>query len=244
MRERGIVELADYLRVLRRRWWLIALAVIVCVAAAMVATMLQPKRYQASTRLLVSGSSSVSAIDEISRRELANQRAVAYAQIAGTGPAVAEAVRRAHATTSPRIRASADGVSPFITIVATGPRAEDVARVANAYVTVLPKVVTELDNAPSSAPPSLSALEPAAVPSKPSSPRPLRNLLASLVIGGVLGVASALVREAIDARIRDSAEIERYTDVGVLGLVPKEYGDEELISVTRPRSRRAELRGA
>jgi capsular exopolysaccharide synthesis family protein len=234
------VELADYLRVLRRRWRLIALSLVVCIAAAGAATLLQPKQYRSSTRLLVSGSSSVSAIDEISRRELANQRAVAYAQIAGTGPAVAEAVKESGAKTYPTIRASADGTSPFITILAIGSNAQDVASVANIYVSVLPKVVTELDKAPSAAPPTLSVLEAAGVPSSPSSPRPVRNVLAALVIGAVLGVASALVREAIDARIRDSAEIERFTDVGVLGVVPKEYGDEELISVTRPRSRRAE----
>lgn len=234
------MELADYLRVVRRRLSLVILAIVVCVAVAGVATFLQPKQYKSSARLLVSGSSSVSAIDEISRRELANQRAVAYAQIASTGPAVAEAVKESGATGFPTVRAVADGDSPFITITAIGSDARTVADVANAYVKVLPRVITELDKAPSASPPTLSVLEAAGVPTAPSSPRPVRNLLASLVVGVVLGLASALIREAIDARIRDSAEIERYTDVGVLGVVPREYGDEDLIAVTRPRSRRSE----
>src|SRR4051794_20255769 len=110
------MEFAEYVRVLRRRWWLVALATILCLGAAAAATFLATPTYRASSRLLVSGSSSVSAIDEISRRQLANERAVAYAQIASTGPAVQAAEQAAGATTGVSVSASADGDSPFIRV--------------------------------------------------------------------------------------------------------------------------------
>lgn len=69
------MEFAGYLGILRRRWWLIALATIVSVAGA--ATYLQTPQYRASTRLLVSASASESAIDEITKRQL-SRPVVAY----------------------------------------------------------------------------------------------------------------------------------------------------------------------
>jgi capsular exopolysaccharide synthesis family protein len=234
------VELTEYLRVLRRRWWLVALGLLVCVGAAAAATFTQAPRYRASTRLLVSGSSSVSAIDEISRRQLADQRAVAYSQIASTGPAIQAAVQAAGVKTGVSVVASADTTSPFIRIAVTGRSSHDVAAVANVYVTTLPTVVTRLDQTPSAAPPELSVLEAASIPTTPASPKPKRNLLVGLVAGIILGVAAALIREAMDPRLRDSAEIERATEVGVLGVVPREFADEELTALTRPRSQRSE----
>src|SRR3954447_12555503 len=125
------MEFAEYARVLRRRWWLAALAVLLCLGASAAATFTQTPVYRSSTRLLVSGSSSVSAIDEISRRQLANERAVAFAQIASTGPAVAAGIQAAGVRTPASVSASADGSSPFISLVVTGRNGRDAAAVAN-----------------------------------------------------------------------------------------------------------------
>jgi succinoglycan biosynthesis transport protein ExoP len=235
------VEFADYLALLRRRWRLIALGLIVCIAGAETATYLQTPKYRTGTRLLVSATASESAIDEITKRQLASQRAVAYAQYATTGPAIAAATAEAQATTAVSVAATASGSSPFLVITVTSSNAKAAADVANAYLVVLPSVVTTLDQNPSaSALPKLSVLESAGVPNTPYSPKPKTNLLVGLALGLLLGFAAALLRETLDATIRRSADLERLVDVELLGVVSKEYGDEPLISVTRPRSRRTE----
>ena len=233
------MELADYLRTLRRRWWLVALALVVCIAGAALATYVQDPTYRASARLLVSGASSTSAIDEISRRQLATERAVAYAQIASTGPAVSAAVIRAGATGA-SVEATADGDSPFLSVIVTAGTAEDAQAVANAYVRTLPRVIIELEQSPSATPPTLSLIEPAGLPSSPHSPRPIRNLLIGGVLGLVLGVAIALLRETLDVTIRSSAEVERVTGAPVIGTVPQEFSNERLPALTRPQSGRSE----
>src|SRR4051812_35284730 len=88
--------------------------------------MLQTKKYAASTQILVSGASSISATDELSRRQLAVQRATAFAQIAGTAPAVQAALQAAETTAGPFskpggpvVSAIADGTEPFINIRVT-----------------------------------------------------------------------------------------------------------------------------
>lgn len=235
------MEFADYLALLRRRWWLVALALVVCIAGSVVSTVTATKQYRTSARLLVSASSSESAIDEITKRQLSSQRAVAYAQYASTRPAVDAAVQAAGVTTTPSVTASADSSSPFLTITATSTDAAAAAAVANAYVQVLPEVVTRLDQAPAGTTlPQLSVLEPAATPRSPFTPRPVRNLLVGLVLGLVLGLAAALLRETLDTTIRRSSDLERVSEASLLGVVPREYGEDRLIAVTRPRSRRTE----
>ena len=71
------MELADYLRVLRRRWWMVLLAVLACTAGAWGFSQVQTPVYTTSTRLLVSGIQGVDSqtFDEVSRRQLAADRA-------------------------------------------------------------------------------------------------------------------------------------------------------------------------
>lgn len=235
------MELADYLRVLRRRWWMLLLAVVVCTAGAGAASYAKAPSYTTTTRLLISGGQTdEDAVDEIARRQLASQRATAYAQLVDTGPADAAAVRQADAVgTNVSTTAAADGTSPFITITVVAGSAQVAQAVANAYVVVLPAVIKQLEQTPSSVSPNITTLEAAPLPAKPTSPNPPRDILVGLVLGLVLGIAGALVREALDARIRDTTELEKLYEGMLLGSVPREGGDP-LVARTRPRSARAE----
>ena len=235
------MELADYLRVLRRRWWLIVLAIVVCATAAGAASWSRTPVYTATTRLSVVAGDSENAVVAIANRQQANTNATAYAQYVSTGPALAAAVDKAGAQAAgARATAFADGSNSFIVITVTARSARAAQNVANAYVTVLPTVVTTLEQTSDSAAPKLSTLEAALLPTRPTSPNHPRDLIVGLVIGLALGVAGALVREALDARVRDSAEIEKITGATLLGSIPKENNTEVLVSITRPRSGRAE----
>lgn len=235
------MEFAEYLAMLRRRWRLVVIGILICLAGAEIATTLKTRTYRTSTRLLVSATAPESAIDEITKRQLSSQRAAAYAQYATTGPAVAAAVKEADVTVPVSVSATATGTSPFLVIITTSQSAQAAADVANAYYRILPTVVTSLDQNPvGTALPKLSPLETAGVPSSPFSPKPRTNLLVGLSLGVILGFAAALLRETLDSTIRRSTDLERLIEVDLLGVVSKEYGDERLIAVTRPRSRRTE----
>ncbi|HWH28368.1 MAG TPA: Wzz/FepE/Etk N-terminal domain-containing protein, partial [Mycobacteriales bacterium] len=89
------MELVDYLRVLRRRWALIALATVVCAAAAVGFSVRQTPVYEATTRLVVSGVSGEAGAKETPQRQLTIERAVTYAQFASTPPVIDEAIAAA-----------------------------------------------------------------------------------------------------------------------------------------------------
>jgi capsular exopolysaccharide synthesis family protein len=242
------VDLIGYLRLLRRRWWIIALAVIISTSAALGVTHFEHKRYKSATRLLVSGSSSISAVDEITRRQLAQQRAVLFAQIATTDPVVAAATKAVDKkqpgepveSARPAVSTSATGNDPFLTITVAADTPEAAQALANIYVEVLPGQLSKLDQLPSAVHTLLTVVNPAGLPTQPFSPKPIRNGLIGLALGLVLGIAGALIRETLDTTLRDSEEVRRITNETILGVIPREFDDERLPAASRPHSRRSE----
>ena len=63
--------------------------------------------------------------------------------------------------------------------------------------------------------------ERAEIPSSPSSPKVARNIGLGLLLGLVLGVALALMRERLDRRIRDPKEMEAVFERPILGAIPE-----------------------
>ena len=61
----------------------------------------------------------------------------------------------------------------------------------------------------------------AGTPSSPSSPKVVKTLLIAGVIGLVIGLGLALIREAMDGRIRDADALESRLRAPVLGVIPK-----------------------
>lgn len=68
---------------------------------------------------------------------------------------------------------------------------------------------------------NIAIVDPADVPQRPSSPRLLVNLLASLLLGLVFGGLLTFALEQMDEAIADPAEVERRLGLPLLGSVPK-----------------------
>jgi Mrp family chromosome partitioning ATPase/capsular polysaccharide biosynthesis protein len=61
--------------------------------------------------------------------------------------------------------------------------------------------------------------ETASVPQSPASPKPLRSTIFGGLIGLMLGIGLAFVRDSLDRRLRDSTEIQETLDLPVVGMV-------------------------
>ena len=69
--------------------------------------------------------------------------------------------------------------------------------------------------------PSVRIVEPAVVPKRPVSPKPLLNLGLSLVLGSVLGMMTALGRELTNRSVRSRADALLAAGLPVLGAIPR-----------------------
>jgi polysaccharide biosynthesis transport protein len=88
-----------------------------------------------------------------------------------------------------------------------------------------------------------TVLTPAAVPSSPFSPQPVRNAGLAVVLGLVLGIAIAFVRNHVDDVVRDEDDFKRSTGGRpILGRIPAWDGgdDPRLATVVEPSSLVAE----
>jgi succinoglycan biosynthesis transport protein ExoP len=65
---------------------------------------------------------------------------------------------------------------------------------------------------------------PAVVPTSPASPNFVRNLALALTVGLVLGVGVAFLQERLDDRLLDREDFEEHLGAPVLGIVPKNSG--------------------
>jgi succinoglycan biosynthesis transport protein ExoP len=64
-------------------------------------------------------------------------------------------------------------------------------------------------------------IQPASVPTSPSSPRPARDAVLALVVGLFVGLGSALLLDRLDRRIREPSELEQLSGGPLLGVVPE-----------------------
>jgi capsular exopolysaccharide synthesis family protein len=92
---------------------------------------------------------------------------------------------------------------------------------------------------------SVQLLQPAAVPTSPSSPKTVRNVLLGLAGGLVLGIGLAFLRESLDDTIVTREDLDRrQPGLPVLGSIPsmsaRGSNPKELVAATRPHSYAAE----
>ena len=77
-------------------------------------------------------------------------------------------------------------------------------------------------------------LSEAQEPSLPSSPNILRNTLLAIVIGTVLAIAMAIIREYVDRRVRTVEELPLLLGLPMLGVLPRPGSGTARIAGLRP----------
>ncbi|MBO0883352.1 MAG: hypothetical protein J2P17_24055, partial [Mycobacterium sp.] len=233
------MEIADYVRVLKRSWLLIVIAVIAGGLGGYWVYDSKTPMYRSSVRMIVSGSGN-GVGDEVAARLLATQRALALSQVASTVPAV-DAAKRAAGFSRADVSATstADGSSPFLTVSVVGQSPTEVKAIADEFARTLPATMVELEGLTDSKI-AVRKLAPASLPGKPFSPHFAREVGLGLAAGLVLGLVIAVLREAFDRTVRDSADVDETTDLTILGTVPRDLPKKLLPAVSSPRSARAE----
>jgi receptor protein-tyrosine kinase len=225
------VNLQDFTKLLRTRWFTIAATTLIAVLAAIGYSLLTTPLYEASTRLYVSTSAGSSAAELYQGNRLSQERVASYTQLI-TGETLAQrtidklGVDMSATTLQSRVKATAklDTVLIDVSILDESPvRARDIANALSDEFVVM---VRELETPKPGATPDARVIveQRASIPSKPVIPKTARNIAVGLGFGLALGIGLAILRDILDNTVKDRETLEEITGVGIVGTVPLDKG--------------------
>jgi len=243
------VELKDYIRVIRKRWRIIVAAMLVVLAGAAAATALSPKVYEAQTQLFVSTSGGSDSGALLQGSSFTQQRVKSYADVITT-PSVLDPVIETLKldTTAAKLGTQITATVPLDTVLIevavtnTDPRVA--AQVADALGKQFTITVADLESVSgtTSSPVKVTVVSAPTVPTVPISPKPTRNLALGVVLGLLLGLGLALLRDLLDTTIKGEKDCAEVTDATVIGSIAfdPDAPKHPLIVQADPHSPRAE----
>ena len=240
------MELQDYLRVVRKRWRVIVTAVLLAVMVASVATLLAPKVYESRTQFFVSTTGSDDSGALLQGSTFTQQRVKSYAQLLTTPRILAPVATAVGATGDIADQVTAT-TPPDTVLIEVAVRDTDPGRaqaIGEAIATEFPATVTELESpaGTEASPVKVTVVRPPTTPVEPVAPKPLRNVALGTVLGLLLGLGAALVRDSLDKTLKTLDDVKAVTDAPILGSIAHDpdAAKRPLIVRVDPRSPRAE----
>lgn len=243
------MDIRDYIRVLRKGWILIVALTLLGIALAAGYSILKEPEYQATAKVFVSVQSAGSVADLSQGSNFAEGQVKSYADVVTTGVVLQPVIAALGLQTDVRALASKiTATSPVDTVIVEIAVSDEspleAAQIANAVASSFESTVSDLVpvNADGARPVKITLLQQAAIPSNPYTPNVPLNLLFGGVVGLAVGVLIAVLREALDTRIRNERDVEGVTDAPILGgiVFDTRASQNPLVVKDDPRSPRAE----
>lgn len=233
----------------RGRWRWIAVATLLGLAAAGVWTATAPTTYRATSTVFFSLEFGNSASELVQGSTYTQDQVASFALLANTPAVLQPVVTDLHlpysaTALSGRIAASAPVNTAIINVSATDTDPANSARLANAVVASLSRVVEGVAPLNAQGKPTVRAVTVAAahVPTAPSSPKVPLDLAAGLVAGLLAGLAAAYARDRMDTRVRDADVVAQLTALPVVASIPARKRDigHPVLAETHPHGAHAE----
>ncbi|GAA4753307.1 polysaccharide biosynthesis tyrosine autokinase [Amnibacterium soli] len=220
------MDLHEFLRTVRRSWAVIVsvLALFIIVGAAY--TIVQKPSYSASSTAYVSVATNSSVNDLSQGADFVQQAVKSYAGVATSAYVLDRVADRLNVqggvgALKQQVSASAPVDTTLLEVTATASSPSEAAEIANAVTAELSDAVDRLtpEARSSSSAVALTRIDPATAPSGPSSPNVPLNLGIAAILGLVVGLGIAVLRERLDTRIRDRDEAGALVGAPVLGEI-------------------------
>jgi tyrosine-protein kinase len=242
------VELHDYIRLARKRWWWMAVALLSALGIAAVITAQMVPQYGTSVTFFIT-TPNTGGSDVYQGGLFSQQRVKSYQKLL-TGDRLAHLIAAQPGVgltpgdISERISAQAVPETVLLEATVTDSLRDRSRLVATGLATQFKILVESLETPPGKQISSIK-VEVVAGPETadlPVSPRPLRNLAYAGLVGLIVGAGAAVLREVLDTTVKNAEALETLAGAPVLGTVPYDTGmKSEALSVTSVgRSARAE----
>lgn len=218
---------AEYFVLLQRRWRVWLSGLLLGLVAAGVLSALQPTRYTATAMSFVTVAETVDGTGQseiFQGSQFAVQRLKSYAPLVDSPDVLQPVIDRMGLAITVRelgrhvsVSSAPDTVLLDVSVTDSDPRLA--AELADAISARLAQVVERLETPRETAVSNvkISLARPAPVPTSPSSPRVLLNLLLGGALGLALGLVAAILRHHLDKRIKTSDDVRSLTGMSPLG---------------------------
>lgn len=220
------MELQDYLRIVRHYWRSFLSTALLCISLAAGFTLLQSPTYTASSSIFLSVEGGGTAGELSQGASYAERQVKSYVNVATTAMVLQPVIDDLGLELTPaqlakRMTVSSPTATSVIDIAVNDGDPELATRIANAVAASLQQAVVELtpEGPDGTGMVAASVIDPAVVPSTPTSPRPANNLALGALLGMLLGFGQALLRSLLDTRLRSAEDIAELTDAPVLASI-------------------------
>ncbi len=220
-----VLPLNDFLGVLWRRLWVIALVAVLLAGSVVGFDFLRTPTYEASIKLLVgqerAGSTPGTLGAEVQGLQQITQT---MSEAVETRPVAEAVIRELNLGLSPEdflknLSVKQVANTQFIEVSYRDASPAESRQILNTVGDVFSKQVSEVS--PSANAVTATVWEQATTPEAPASPNPLRDGILALVLGGMLGIGLAFLLEHMDDRWRSPEEVEQVSGVPTFGIIPE-----------------------
>ncbi|WP_324275683.1 Wzz/FepE/Etk N-terminal domain-containing protein [Blastococcus brunescens] len=209
-----LIQLRDQVGVLRRRWYIIVVTLLACLALGMLYVSRATPTYVATAEVLL-GAPSGQGGNGLTENQVATE-----ARVVTAVDAVSDAIEALALDETPRALVDSVVVEPdpggasVLRITATRNDADEAAGIANALAQEY------ISGGATSAVQNAEILNPATPPGSPASPRAIPTVVLAGVLGLLLGLGLAFLRQYFDESVRDEDDAVTATRRPVLGRIP------------------------
>jgi len=219
-----VLSLADLVRIIRRRLWVIVLVGLVFAGSAAGFSFFQTPTYEASIKLLIGQKQNSNDTPDLGNEVAGLQQLTAtMVEAVKTRPVAKGVIQRLDLSISPtsfleNLSVEQVGSTQFIEVSYEDPSPERAARIANTVGDVFSEKVSKASASANAI--TATVWEEAMVPDSPASPATLRNVLLALVFGLMLGGGLAFILDFLDNSWRSPEEVEQISGVPTYGVIP------------------------
>lgn len=218
---------AEYFVLLQRRWRVWLTGLLLGLVAAGVVSAIAPTRYTATSLSFVTVAETIDGAGQgeiFQGSQFAVQRVKSYAPLVKSPDVLQPVINRMHLDITVhdlgrRVSVSSAPETVLLDVAVTDPDPVLAAQLADAISLQLGQVIEELEMPQEKTVSNVkvSLARPAPVPTQPSSPRVVLNLLLGGMLGLAVGLVAAVLRHHLDRRIKTSDDVRALTDMSPLG---------------------------
>lgn len=216
------ISLQELFSILRKSFWrILALTIVAALISFAVSSFLIKPTYQAGTQILVTPKKQESNVIDAAQVQSSVTLVNTYRVIIKS-PAILEKVQKevsnapsSVSSLNNMITVESEQNSQVINVSVQSKDAALASDIANSVANVFSEDIPKLMNVD-----NVKVLSVSGIPTSPVSPNIILNTAIAAVVGFLLGVGLAFLREVLDRRIRTEEQVQQILDLPVLGSIP------------------------